>query len=224
MSVLVSTFCRRPMIRSRLLRSFALLAGAILMASCGSDSGAPDVTGPSDLGLSGPAIDAAGRQFDALWWKQDLTTVVQVSKTIDQSGGVLTIPETGLTIEFPAGALSGPITITVTADQKYVAYKMDPAGTQFLKDVTVTPIAGQHHRVRPAPAKPALRHLHRRRQPKPFRACSGSGNRAVEDGFLSKLCTSTGARLDHQTFLALHARIGLTDDEALIGSVVCYST
>ncbi|PYO45897.1 MAG: hypothetical protein DMD72_14030 [Gemmatimonadetes bacterium] len=138
MSVLVSTFCRRPMIRSRLLRSFALLAGAILMASCGSDSGAPDVTGPSDLGLSGPAIDAAGRQFDALWWKQDLTTVVQVSKTIDQSGGVLTIPETGLTIEFPAGALSGPITITVTADQKYVAYKMDPAGTQFLKDVTVT--------------------------------------------------------------------------------------
>jgi len=126
------------MIRSRLLRSFALLAGAILMASCGSDSGAPDVTGPSDLGLSGPAIDAAGRQFDALWWKQDLTTVVQVSKTIDQSGGMLTIPETGLTIEFPAGALSGPITITVTADQKYVAYKMDPAGTQFLKGVTVT--------------------------------------------------------------------------------------
>ena len=126
------------MIRNRLLRSFALLAGAILMASCGSDSGAPDVTGPSDFGLSGPAIDAAGRQFDALWWKQDLTTVVQVSKTIDQSGGVLTIPETGLTIEFPAGALSGPITITVTADQKYVAYKMDPAGTQFLKDVTVT--------------------------------------------------------------------------------------
>jgi len=126
------------MIRNRLLRSFALLAGAILIASCGTDSVAPDVTGPTGLGLSGPAIDAAGRQFDALWWNRDLNSVVQVSKTIDQSGGVLTVPETGLTMEFPAGAVSGPITITVTADQKYVAYKMDPAGTQFLKDVTVT--------------------------------------------------------------------------------------
>lgn len=124
--------------RNRLLRSFAFLAGAILIASCGTDSATPDPTGPSDLGLSGPAINAAGRQFDALWWSQEQSTVVQASKTIDQSGGVLTIPETGLTMEFPAGAVSGPVTITVTADQKYVAYKMDPAGTQFLKDVTVT--------------------------------------------------------------------------------------
>ena len=126
------------MIRNRLLRSFASLACASLIASCGTDSATPDLTGPSDLGLSGPAIDAAGRQFNAIWWTQDLSTVAQVSGTIDQSGGVLTIPETGLKIEFPAGALSGPLTITVTADQRYVAYRMDPAGTQFLKDVTVT--------------------------------------------------------------------------------------
>jgi len=138
MSVLASTFCRRPMIRSRLLRSFASLAGAILVASCGGDSTLTNPTGPSGLGLSGPAIDAAGRQFNAVWWKQNLTTVVQVSKTIDQLGGVLTIPQTGLTMDFPAGAVSGPITVTVTADQQYVAYKMDPAGTQFLQDVTVT--------------------------------------------------------------------------------------
>src|SRR6266550_2614396 len=126
------------MIRNRLLRSFASLAGAILIASCGTDSGTPDVTAPSGLGLAGPAIDPAGRQFQGLWWDHDLNAIVQVSKTIDQSGGVLTIPETGLTMEFPAGAVSGPITVTVTADQQYVAYKMDPAGTQFLKDVTVT--------------------------------------------------------------------------------------
>ena len=126
------------MIRSRLLRSFASLAGAILIASCGTDSAATDVTNPLGASLSGPAIDAAGRQFDALWWGQNLNTVAQASKTIDQSGGVLTLPETGLTMEFPAGAVSGPITITVTADQNYVAYRMDPAGTKFLKDVTVT--------------------------------------------------------------------------------------
>ena len=125
------------MLRFRHSRSFAALAIAFLIASC-AGAGLSDLTGLSGPGLSGPAIDAAGRQFDALWWKQDLSTAVQVSQTIDQAGGVLTIPETGLTMEFPAGAVSGPITITVTADQQYVAYKMDPAGTQFLKDVTVT--------------------------------------------------------------------------------------
>lgn len=126
------------MIRSRLVRSFASLAAAILIASCGTDSAAPDVTGPLGPTLSGPAIDAAGRQFNALWWNTGLNTVAQASKTIDQTGGVLTIPETGLTMDFPAGAVTGPITITVTADPQYVAYRMAPAGTQFLKDVTVT--------------------------------------------------------------------------------------
>jgi len=41
-------------------------------------------------------------------------------------------------MSFPAGAVTAPIAITITADEDYVAYKMDPAGTTFLKDVTVT--------------------------------------------------------------------------------------
>jgi hypothetical protein len=41
-------------------------------------------------------------------------------------------------MSFPAGAVSAPIEITVTSDDKYVAYKMEPSGTRFLKDVTVT--------------------------------------------------------------------------------------
>jgi hypothetical protein len=61
-----------------------------------------------------------------------------VSQTIDPSGGTISIPETGLTIEFPAGAVTSAVAITVTADQKYVAYTMEPAGTQFRKDVRVT--------------------------------------------------------------------------------------
>jgi len=39
---------------------------------------------------------------------------------------------------FPQGAVAAPITITVTSDAEYVAYKMEPAGTKFLKDVTVS--------------------------------------------------------------------------------------
>jgi hypothetical protein len=48
------------------------------------------------------------------------------------------MPTTGLTIVFPAGAVSAPLTITVTSDEGYVAYKMEPTGTRFAKDVVVT--------------------------------------------------------------------------------------
>ena len=61
-----------------------------------------------------------------------------MSQRVDRSGGRISIPETGFTMDIPAGALSLPLTITVTADEKYVAYKMEPTGTQFKKDVTIT--------------------------------------------------------------------------------------
>ncbi len=81
-------------------------------------------------------------ELSALWWEKNLKGGTQVSKTIDASGGVISMPGTGLTIVFPQGAVSSPITITVTADDRYVAYKMEPSGTKFLKDVTVTQLLG----------------------------------------------------------------------------------
>jgi hypothetical protein len=143
------------MLRTKLTRSFAALVGAFLIASC-SDSIINGPTAPANAvashdngsnsgsvgsltgSLVGGVTDAAGLDLRAVWWSKKHKTLVRVSKTIDQSGGTISIPETGLTIEFPAGALSKALTITVTADEKYVAYKMEPSGTQFLKDVTVT--------------------------------------------------------------------------------------
>jgi hypothetical protein len=77
-------------------------------------------------------------KLKAAWWDRDLKTRVRVTKTIGPLGGEISIPATGLTMSFPAGAVAAPLTITVTADEKYVVYKMEPAGTQFLKNVTVT--------------------------------------------------------------------------------------
>ena len=138
------------MIRNRLLRSLVALTGAILIASC-ADSVVTNPTSPApaDVVAShnsghgnsvslGDATDAAGLELRAVWWKKSQKDLVRVSRTIDQAGGVISIPQTGLTIEFPAGALDKALTITVTVDEKYVAYKMEPSGTQFLKDVTVT--------------------------------------------------------------------------------------
>ena len=133
---------------NRLFRSFSLLLAAALIASC-SDSALQSPTAPLDPGSS-PAADAwlptvasalpdAGH-FDlkALWWKNRHNDVVQVSKLIGPLGGTISMPTTGLTIVFPAGAVSAPLTITVTSDEGYVAYKMEPTGTRFGKDVVVT--------------------------------------------------------------------------------------
>lgn len=154
------------MLRSPLVRTIPAILTAFVIASCsdsgvsgpaaplgavqdqgsGSDSGSgsgSDSGSGSGSGLSGPSLtglakDATGLELKAAWWDRDLETVVRVRKTIGPAGGEISIPETGLTMSFPAGAVAAPITITITADEKYVAYKMEPAGTQFLKNVTVT--------------------------------------------------------------------------------------
>ncbi len=135
------------MLRLRLFRSFGSLVGALLIASC-ADPALQSLTAPvnavAEKGHSlgsvtgSVANDAADLDLHALWWSNRGKSQVKVSQRVDQSGGRIAIPETGFTMDIPAGALSSPLTITVTADEKYVAYKMEPTGTQFKKDVTIT--------------------------------------------------------------------------------------
>ena len=135
------------MSRVGFIRSFAVVAGAFIIASCSEvgitapvttqDTIAPAATTRSAAGIA-PVTDVSKLDLKAVWWTKQHKDVIKVSKTIDQSGGTISIPETGLTLSFPAGAVTAPITITVTSDQKYVAYKMEPTGTRFLKDVTAT--------------------------------------------------------------------------------------
>jgi hypothetical protein len=139
------------MFRLGLRRSLVIAIGALVLVSC-SEGGISAPTAPSAVAskgspaipqfdkhsLTGPVTDAFQLDLKAIWWKNPYKQVIRVSKTIDQSGGTISIPETGLIVSFPAGAVTGPISITITSDQKYVAYKMEPTGTRFLKDVRVT--------------------------------------------------------------------------------------
>jgi hypothetical protein len=126
-------------------RSISVLVGAILISSC-ADSAMRSPTAPPDASLdvnsrtsnTGSSGHAATSDLKALWWKKGHQDVIRVSKRIGVEGGTISIPVTGLTIVFPAGAVKQEITITVTSDDKYVAYKMEPSGTQFGKDVVVT--------------------------------------------------------------------------------------
>lgn len=136
------------MLRSGPARSFLIIVGAFLLASC-SEVGISGPTQSADA-LAAPAsaqfnqdffghvADAAHLSLHAVWWKDSHQRVIKVSKTIGPSGGTISIPETGLTLSFPEGAVEAPIRITITSDDRYVAYKMEPAGTRFLKDVIAT--------------------------------------------------------------------------------------
>ena len=124
------------MSRVGFFRSLAVVAGAFIIASC-SGAGISDPN-PNQETLAAPVTDPSKLDLRAVWWKNQYQDAIKVSKTIDQAGGTISIPETGLTLSFPAGAVSAPVTITITADESYVAYKMEPTGTQFLKDVTAT--------------------------------------------------------------------------------------
>lgn len=61
-----------------------------------------------------------------------------VTKTIGPPGGLIHLPEAGLTVWFPTDALSEPTEITVTAPAgDLVGYHFEPHGLEFVHDVTV---------------------------------------------------------------------------------------
>jgi len=137
------------MLRSAPFRSLLVALGVFVIASCSdpsltgppafTDAAATQIGTPTSAASSkGLKLGETGLELRAVWWKKNHKDVIRVSKTIDQAGGTISIPATGLTVSFPAGAVTAPITITITSDDKYVAYKMEPSGTRFLKDVTVT--------------------------------------------------------------------------------------
>ena len=62
-----------------------------------------------------------------------------VSALIGSEGGVLTIPEAGLRLVVPAGAVSVPTQFSATAVHgKAVAYEFQPHGARFAKPLVVT--------------------------------------------------------------------------------------
>lgn len=62
----------------------------------------------------------------------DLTADIVVSSTITPAGGWLQIPEAGLFMYFPRGAVSADLVVTATAHAgKRVVYSFEPHGTRF---------------------------------------------------------------------------------------------
>jgi hypothetical protein len=148
------------MIRSRFVRSFALVLTTFVAISCADYSPTAPVAAPTQAqnGLIGDLLGVAtnllgsvlrviGFQTDpngipvtaVKWAPTHVNETRSVSATIGYSGGTLAIPGSDFTITFPRGALSNSTAITITSDASgYVSYDMQPHGLRFAKPVIVT--------------------------------------------------------------------------------------
>ena len=126
---------------THLRRLAALALGAITLASCGVEhptlpqlqQSSPDAPA-SDLlgGLTGALTSLIG--INGLQRTTPLAAPITVTKEIGTEGGTLAIPQAGVTVTVPRGALTTTTTITMTARAgSLVAYDFAPHGVVFAK-------------------------------------------------------------------------------------------
>lgn len=131
------------MLGTRALRSLALASSAFFALSCG-DPG--QITSPLSTVRLVPAVTrvtasfallSPGTRAKAVRWGAAHSRVEQsVSAVVDADGATLLLPGADFSLTIPAGALSEPTAITVTAKAgAFVAYEMQPHGLRFMKPV-----------------------------------------------------------------------------------------
>lgn len=120
-----------------LRRIAALALGALTLASCGGEpptlprlqQSAPEAPASSLLGGLTSLIGINGLQRTI-----PLAAPITVTKTIGSEGGTLAIPQAGVTVTVPRGALATTTTITMTARAgSLVAYDFAPHGVVFAR-------------------------------------------------------------------------------------------
>jgi ZU5 domain len=131
-----------------LSRFGARLLSIILFAGCARDAAAP--VEPTAAVPSKPSSALFGLlPVRGVTRSTPLANDLRVSAVIGTKGGTLTIPEAGLTLVVPPGAVQQNVTFTATAlAGRLVAYEFEPHGTtfavplQFTQDLKKTSLLG----------------------------------------------------------------------------------
>jgi hypothetical protein len=123
-----------------LLRLFGLVAALALAGAGCADQTTPfeSVSGPS-VRVGGPflSLSPVEQTVQVLERSEPLQEDVVTSRVIGSFGGVVVVPEAGLRLTVPAGALRRPTEISVRAHAgSLVAYSFEPHGTHFERVVT----------------------------------------------------------------------------------------
>src|SRR5258706_10433842 len=152
-----------PMIRSRFVRTFALVLATTVALSCSDYSPtapAASIAAPTQaqdgligdlLGLVvnvlGTVLHVIGFQSDPngipvtaiKWAPTHFNQTRTVSGSIGYNGGSLAIPGWEFTITFPKGALYETTWITISSYASgYVSYEIKPHGPKFARPLSVT--------------------------------------------------------------------------------------
>ena len=133
---------------ARPLATFAA-ASLLILAGCrDSIAPAPAPVAPNAgqpealLGINLPIVDdllGGGDTVVVLQRATPLPANITVTKLIGSGGGTISVPDAGLTVSVPAGAVAYPTAFTVTAlAGRPVAYEFGPHGTKFAKPLTMT--------------------------------------------------------------------------------------
>ena len=125
--------------RRRRAARVAIVATAAIVVACGGEQAllvSPRLDGAPPLGV---VSDPSGARVHPVRREAALTTDASWSFDVDQSGTVARHPATGLTITVPAGAVTAPTHITVTALKgEPIAYRFEPHGLQFAVPLQLT--------------------------------------------------------------------------------------
>ena len=119
-------------------RLTALALGALALVSCGTDQPTA-VQRPASSAPGAPSASLLTSitsllTVDGLQRTTPLAAPITVSKAIGADGGTLSIPQAGVTVVVPRGALAQTTTITMTARAgSLVAYDFAPHGITFAK-------------------------------------------------------------------------------------------
>jgi hypothetical protein len=132
------------MVPTRKFTAALLLGASFLITACSDLPTAPEpVVEEPSYGLLGDLLGAltgggSNTQVSVLERDRPLAEDEVASRVIGYYGGTIHLPEAGLTVTFPWGALRSSTRITVTAPAgNLVGYHFEPHGLRFRRDVTV---------------------------------------------------------------------------------------
>ena len=122
-----------------------MMAGLLLLAGCAGESTSPSTGAAASSLLGGVVGGATGTvktvltQVTGLTRNTPLAADITVTQAIGSAGGLLSIPQAGVTVFVPAGAVSSQTQFTMTARAgALVAYDFAPHGITFAKPLVMT--------------------------------------------------------------------------------------
>lgn len=128
------------MFKKSTIRSLIIWTAATLVGTgCSPERAVAPTSEAPAMNAAASVAPAATETVPVVARISPLTRDISVTQSIGLLGGIIRIPEAGVTVSFPVAAVLQTTQITVTAyEGRLVAYGFAPHGIRFLLPVTVT--------------------------------------------------------------------------------------